>query len=238
MTLRRWIADEHSEDIAALTGANAQHLARVLRARVGQEFAIACGDRVRLGTIISVTEQRVEFALGAVLPTEPDAVTITLLLAIFKFDRFEWAVEKATELGIAKIIPVIAKRTDAHLSDAAGKRVERWRRIAKEAAQQSRRTSAPEIADPIRLRSGIEGVGKLGMRVVLSEVERERNLLDAIAGASECTLAIGPEGGWAPEELKQFAEYGWLSCSLGANILRAETAAIAALAITNAVAGR
>jgi 16S rRNA (uracil1498-N3)-methyltransferase len=238
MTLRRWIADEHSADTAALTGTNAQHLSRVLRARVGQEFAVVCGSQVRLGKITSVAEQRVEFVLGEVLPREAGAVTVTLLLAVFKFDRFEWAIEKATELGVAQIIPVIAKRTDTHLADAAAKRVERWRRIAKETAQQSRRTSAPEIADPVRLRSGIEAVSKLGARVVLSEVERERTLVDAIAAENECVLAIGPEGGWTPEELDLFNDYGWSSCSLGANILRAETAAVAALAITNAFTRR
>jgi 16S rRNA (uracil1498-N3)-methyltransferase len=235
MTLRRWIADEHSGDTAALTGANAEHLARVLRARIGQEFAVACGEQVRLGTITGITDQRVEFTLGEPLPSETNARAVTLMLAVFKFDRLEWAIEKATELGVAKIIPVIAKRTDAHLADAAGKRAERWRRIAKEAAQQSRRASVPEIADPIKLKNAIAAQGVPGVHVVLSEVERERSLSEAVSGASECVIAIGPEGGWSPDELKLFAEYGWLSCSLGPNILRAETAAIAALAVSNAV---
>jgi 16S rRNA (uracil1498-N3)-methyltransferase len=236
MTLRRWIADEHSGNTAALTGANAEHLARVLRARIGQEFAVACGDHVRLGTITAIKDGRVEFALGELLPGTAHAVTITLLLAVFKFDRFEWAIEKATELGVAKIVPAIAARTDAHLAAAAGKRVERWRRIAKEAAQQSRRSSVPEIDDPLQLKLALERQGAAGLHIVLSEVERDRMLLEAVADASECVLAIGPEGGWTPDELKLFGEYGWLSCSLGENILRAETATIAALAIAQAVA--
>ena len=235
MTLRRWIADEHSGNSAALTGANADHLARVLRARIGQEFAVACGDHVRLGTITAIKDGRVEFALGEVLPASIHSVTITLVLAVFKFDRFEWAIEKATELGVARIIPVIAKRTDAHLASAAQKRVERWRRIAKEAAQQSRRASAPDVEDPLKLKLAIEQQGTAGLHIVLSEVERERTLLDAAGDASECVLAIGPEGGWTPDELNVFAEYGWLSCSLGENILRAETATIAALAIVQAI---
>jgi 16S rRNA (uracil1498-N3)-methyltransferase len=115
MTRRRWIADEISGSRAALVGPQAEHLARVLRARIGQEFDIAAEGRVRRGRIISVTPEKVEFELGEELPAAvlPD---ITLLLAIFKFDRMEWTIEKATELGVARIVPLIAKRTDSHLA--------------------------------------------------------------------------------------------------------------------------
>ena len=149
MTRRRWIADEFSHDRAALTGAHAAHLSRTLRARVGQQFEVACGDRVRKATVISVSDDRVEFALGEDL-TASEVVPVTLLLAIFKFDRMEWAIEKCTELNVTTIIPVVARRTEKHLALAADKRVERWRRIAREASEQSRRTSPPEIFDPIR----------------------------------------------------------------------------------------
>ena len=142
MTRRRWIADEVSGNVAALRGQNAAHLARVLRARVGQEFDIAAAGSVRLGRITSVDDDRVEFELGTeVEATEQSAITIAL--AVFKFDRFEWAVEKCTELGAASIVPIIARRTDSHLAQAAAKRVDRWRRIALEAAQQSRRAATP-----------------------------------------------------------------------------------------------
>ena len=129
------MADEVNTDRAALTGHHAAHLARVLRARVGQEFDIATGESVRVGRVVKVAEDRVEFDLGVSVEagsTRP----VTLALAVFKFDRFEWAVEKSTELGVSKIVPVVAQRTDSHLATAAGKRVDRWRRIAREAAEQ------------------------------------------------------------------------------------------------------
>lgn len=235
MTRRRWIADEHAGDTAELTGNHAAHLARVLRARVGQQFDIAIGNRVRLGTITSVADDRVEFALGEELP----AVTVTpiaLYLAVFKFDRFEWAVEKCTELGVARIVPIIARRTEAHLASAAGKRVERWRRIALEAAQQSRRIAPPAIADPLKLRPAFEN--ESGLKIVLAETEQETNLREYVAAHEEApavALAIGPEGGWAEEELLQFDASGWQRASLGPTILRAETAAIAAVSITAAL---
>ena len=100
MTRRRWIADEVSGNRAALVGAHAQHLAQVLRGRVGQEFDIATGDSVRRGRITSITDDRVEFELGEVIPAAP-APNLTVVLSIFKFDRMEWAIEKCVELGVS-----------------------------------------------------------------------------------------------------------------------------------------
>src|SRR5271157_4170322 len=151
MTRRRWIADEFSDERAALTGAHAAHLSRTLRARVGQEFDIACGEQLRRGVVASVSDERVEFTLGEPLAASA-VVPITLLLAIFKFDRMEWAIEKCTELNVTSIVPVIAQRTEKHLAAAAGKRVERWRRVAREAAEQSRRVASPEIGEPVKLK--------------------------------------------------------------------------------------
>lgn len=233
MTRRRWIADEVAGDRATLTGAHAAHLARVLRATVGQEFDIAAGQVVRLGRIVSISEDRVEFALGASVEA-PSIHPIKVTLAVFKFDRFEWAVEKCTELGVAEIIPVIARRTDAHLAAAALKRVERWQRIAREASQQSRRVAPPQIAEPLKLKQYL-GHEKAGRRIVLAENEQQVQLRDLTGGSAEIVIAVGPEGGWTDEELHLFTESGWQSASLGNTILRAETAAIAGVAILTAL---
>jgi 16S rRNA (uracil1498-N3)-methyltransferase len=233
MTRRRWIADEVSGNQAALTGAHAEHLVRVLRARVGQEFDIATGAAVRRGKITTIANDRVEFELGEQIPAAAVS-TVTLLLAVFKFDRMEWAIEKCTELGVARIVPVIARRTDAHLASAAAKRVERWRKIALLSAEQSRRESPPEIDAPVRLAQAVSLPGPL--RIVLSESERQTQLRDVIApDAAEILLAVGPEGGWTEDELQLFQKAGWTSAALGPTILRAETAAIAATAITMSV---
>jgi 16S rRNA (uracil1498-N3)-methyltransferase len=232
MTRRRWIADEVWGNQAALTGEHADHLIRVLRAHLGQEFDIATGSVVRRGRIAAIADERVEFELGEEVAAAPHA-NVTLLLAVFKFDRMEWAIEKCTELGVSRIVPVIARRTDAHLASAAAKRAERWRRIALEASEQSRRTAPPEIAAPVRLKdaSGVPG----GLRIVLAETEKEIQLRDVLAShphAGEMLLAVGPEGGWTDDELELFLKAGWITASLGPMILRAETAAIAATAIT------
>jgi 16S rRNA (uracil1498-N3)-methyltransferase len=238
MTRRRWIADEFSENQAALTGAHAEHLARVLRVRIGQEFDISAGPTVRRGRVSSVREDRVEFELGEVIPVVeiPD---VALALSIFKFDRMEWAIEKCTELGVSRIVPVIARRTETHLAAAAGKRVERWVRMAKQASEQSRRVAPPEITAPLKLVDAVSLPGKL--RIVLAESEQDLMLKDALYAHTPdeaIVVAIGPEGGWAESDLDLFREAAWVSASLGGTILRAETAAIAGLAVVMAALTR
>ena len=243
MTRRRWIADRWNEATASLSGAQAEHLIRVLRVQQGAEADVVAGGRVFHAAVDGFSEggaggtSEVRFNLLAEIESEP-AMPITLVMSIFKFDHMEWAIEKATELGVATIVPVIAKRTDKHLAQAAMKRVERWRRIAHEASQQSRRSDVPAIAEPMKLADRVKAAFNL-QRVVLAEQERTmtlRGLLEAAvakAGADmpEFEIAIGPEGGWAPEEAALFDANGWRAVSLGPRILRAETAAIAALAV-------
>jgi 16S rRNA (uracil1498-N3)-methyltransferase len=233
MTRRRWIADRVEGDRAFLSGQNASHLFRVLRAKVGQQFDVVADGVLRQGAIVSASDQQVEFALGASLEGE-SLPEISVYLSIFKFDRMEWALEKLTELGVSTIHPVIATRTEAHLVKAADKRVERWRRIAHEAAQQSRRLAAPEISAPVVLKKAI--ADEHGSRIVLSEHEEDVLLQSALA---ECqpplALACGPEGGWTQDEANLFSQSGWVAASLGSTILRAETAAISAVAVAMAL---
>jgi 16S rRNA (uracil1498-N3)-methyltransferase len=241
MTRRRFIADTWTPTTASLTGDQALHLARVLRAQPGQIYDIVANGFLHRAEIASVTEQKVDFALHEELESDA-ALPLHLLLAVFKFDHMEWAIEKATELGIARITPILARRTEKHLALAAPKRAERWRRIALEAAKQSRRTDIPEIVDPIVLKAALEQE-QSPIRILLSETEQATSLTEALetshrAAASEAirqevALAIGPEGGWTPEEMSLFTQHQWQPVTLGPRILRAETAAIAAIAIAS-----
>jgi len=245
MTRRRWIADEVTGDTAALLGEHAAHLSRVLRAQIGQEFDISTGDEVRRGTITFISDDRVEFALGLERALKSmrrnSTPQITLALSIFKFDRMEWAIEKCTEIGVTRIIPVIAQRSDAHLATAAAKRHERWQRIVRQAAEQSRRSAPPEMTAPVKLKE-LAGAGVLPAgamtRVVLTEslAESEEDtrlgeIVQSRRTEGEVALAVGPEGGWADDELAWFYETGWVAASLGTTILRTETAAIVATAL-------
>jgi 16S rRNA (uracil1498-N3)-methyltransferase len=234
MTRRRFIADEVLGGRASLIGDHAQHLIRVLRARVGDRFDIATGAAVQSGQIISIADGRVDFELGEEVVVA-GLSEITLVLSVFKFDRMEWAIEKCTELGVARIVPAIAQRTDSHLAAASAKRIERWRRIARQASEQSRRVVPPEIAAPIKVEEALMIPGTL--RILLSEVEGRTLLRDVVKSDAPdgVVLASGPEGGWTEAELQAFHQAGWTSASLGRTILRAETAAMAAMAIVASV---
>jgi 16S rRNA (uracil1498-N3)-methyltransferase len=241
VTRRRWIAEHWDEATATLVGAQAEHMARVLRAEPGMEADVVAGGHVFHAEVAAVTtagdESEVRFNLLAEIDADP-ALPITLAIAIYKFDHMEWAIEKATELGVAGIAPMIARRTEKHLAQAAEKRVERWRRIAHESAKQSRRSDVPVIHDPVPLEARLKAASD-ATRIVLAEQERTTTLRLALdealnaAGARmpELEVAIGPEGGWAPSEEALFDANGWRAVSLGPRILRAETAAIAALAV-------
>jgi len=232
MTRRRWIADRVEGGRAWLLGPNANHLFRVLRVKVGQEFDVAADGVLRSAKVIFASHDQVEFELGA--EVESAALPqITVYLSVFKFDRMEWALEKLTELGVARVVPMIAQRTEEHLAKAAAKRVERWRKIAREASQQSRRVAPPEIGEPVVLKKAI--AQEQGSRIVLSEVEEKQSLKKLLADcAPPLALAFGPEGGWSEAELAVFNGAGWKPASLGHTILRAETAAIAAVAVVMA----
>ena len=226
-----------------LTGAQADHLIRVLRAQLGMEADVVAGSRVFHAVIAGIDERGVpgaaEVRFNLLAETEAEsAMPVTLVMSIFKFDHMEWAIEKATELGVAAIAPVIARRTEKHLAQAAMKRVERWRRIAHESSQQSRRSDVPRIHEPVKLGDHVK-VAADDIRLVLAEQERSTVLRAALQAAMNTNsaelptlqVAVGPEGGWAPEEEILFDANGWKAVSLGPRILRAETAAISALAI-------
>ena len=244
MTRRRWIAEQWDEATATISGAQAEHMARVLRATVGMEADVVAGGHVFHAEVAAVAADEIRFNLLAEVQADP-ALPVTLVISIYKFDRMEWAIEKATELGVAAIAPVIARRTEKHLAQAAAKRVERWRRLAVEAAQQSRRSDVPKIYDPVslservRAASAATGDAARPAHIVLAEQERTTTLRlaveDAVAQAGQempaLEIAIGPEGGWAAEEEALFDANGWRAVSLGPRILRAETAALAALAV-------
>jgi 16S rRNA (uracil1498-N3)-methyltransferase len=236
---RRFFVSQFSGDTAVLAGAEAHHLARVLRAEPGQLYELSDGQRLCLARIEEVGRDRVEFAVVEELPCRMPKLSVRLLIAVVKFDRFEWALEKATELGAASITPLAAARSEKALLAAAPKRADRWRRILFESAQQAR-CLRPPVLEALTTPLAAFRAPVAGQRILLSEREGEipikavmeaqgRNLGDS-ARPLPVTLGIGPEGGWTDEEWSQAQSAGFASASLGSNILRAETAVVAGLA--------
>ena len=212
----------------------AHHLGRVLRAQVGQLYELSDGERVWLGRIEKVGRDRVEFALLEELPAHWPSLHVTLLLAVVKFDMFEWAIEKATELGVATIVPLAAARSEKALLSAAAKRAERWRKILLEASQQSRRVRVPVLAELAKPETAF-ALPQEGLRMMLSERPDAPTIRKFLEGQQQAkaTLAVGPEGGWTDAEFETARRNGFQEASLGKLILRTETAVITALASLN-----
>jgi 16S rRNA (uracil1498-N3)-methyltransferase len=229
---RRFFVQSFDDGFAVVRDDDAQHLARVLRAEPGQQYELSDNETVWLAEILQSSSREVRFRLLEPVASPAPPLRVTLVASLIKFDHFEWMVEKATELGVVAVLPVAAARSEAGLLEASQKRVERWRKIARESSQQSRRVTLPEILPPQRLdRMSIQG---LPLRFFLDEEPGAAALMHALRTIppvpAEAALLVGPEGGWTQAE-RQHLSGIWTPVSLGGTILRAETAAIAALAI-------
>ena len=241
MALRRIFVDSVNGSTASVRGQAAHHLSRVVRLRKGERVELSDGGKVYLAEVRRRSADEVHFQIVEQSAAPQQTLPITLQLAIFKFPRMEWVIEKAVELGIGEIVPVAANRSDPSLVHAARKRVERWRRIAEEAAQQCRRIAPPEIADPVRFADALADNPE-SLRLLLDTDSSPLGQELCANAASDsprqsATLMVGPEGGWIDSERRQAVDAGYRPVSLGDLVLRAETAAIAALAITSHLIG-
>jgi len=232
---RRFFVDAVRGGMAELRGEEARHLTRVLRAEAGQRYEISDGQCAFLAEIAEASGLRVVFRVIEPLETPETPLHITLCAALIKFDRFEWIVEKATELGVERILPVEAGRSEKGLLEASRKRSGRWARIARESSQQARRVRAPEISPAVRFERCLGE--EADYRYFLEEAGappflRVLRALPAVrAHSNRAALLTGPEGGWTDAERQLAAAAGWQPVSLGPQVLRAETAAAAAIAV-------
>lgn len=231
---RRFFVEQLVGDRAVMEGDAAHHLGRVLRAERGQLYELSDGQRVCLARVEDAKRDRVEFSLIEDLPASRPDLRTTLLLSVVKFDAFEWALEKATELGVGTIVPVAAARSEKGLLDAAPKRAERWEKILLESSQQSRRLRIPSLASLAKPECAFSSLSE-GLKILLSERTCAPSLKSVLDGklSAAVALAIGPEGGWTDTEFHLAAKHAFQEASLGQMILRTETAVIAALASLN-----
>ena len=231
---RRFFVEGFEGARTILSGEAAHHLARVLRAQPGQLYELSDGRSLWLGRVESAGRDHVEFSLVEQIPAFTPALQVALLLSVVKFDAFEWAIEKATELGVTGITPLAAARSEKGLLAGAPKRAERWEKILVEAAQQSRRLQAPALGALAEPEAAFREAGG-AIRLLLSErlgAAHLRTVLERGRGPS-VALAIGPEGGWTDAEITAAEVAGFKQVSLGRLILRTETAVAAALASVN-----
>ncbi len=248
MTERRLFVEaaDWSPDEIFVRGEQAHHLKDVLRARPGAEFEFIDGQGRWARAAIAGLPARGEIRcrIQEQKSTSPPPETrLVLMQALIRFEKFEWILEKATELGATRIVPVITAHTEAKWRELSDVRWERWRKILIESIKQCRRLDLPALARPLRFDNAIRA-SQANTRLILSEkmgapsfksVSQAR-LSNPKEGSSALadqtvTVVIGPEGGWSADEIAFAGSCGYSAVSLGDAILRAETAAIAALAI-------
>jgi 16S rRNA (uracil1498-N3)-methyltransferase len=207
---------------------------RVLRLRVGDHVLLLDNSgreyEVQLAALTARAAQGVVLALrqGA---GEPN-VRLVLYQALIKGQRFDWVLEKGTELGVAGFVPIVSSRSQVRHSSPSSARLERWRRVIIEAAEQSGRCRLPELSPPLSFEDACAAAA--GLRILPWEGERDVSLGGLLAAEepfADVSLFIGPEGGFRLEEVQLARQLGLRTVSLGRRILRAETAAIVAAAL-------
>src|SRR5579862_1887467 len=179
---RRFFVEQFDGGTATLRGDTARHLSAVLRATPGQQYELSDGAQVWLGEIRETSRDSVKFSLVEQMPARESKLRVELLLAIVKFDRFEWAIEKATELGVSAIVPVAAARSEKGLLAATAKRAGRWKRILTESAQQARRLRIPVLGELAKPQDAFRAVNA-HIRLLLSERDDASAMRDLLEPA-------------------------------------------------------
>jgi 16S rRNA (uracil1498-N3)-methyltransferase len=219
-----------------LKPSQSRHLLTVLRLQPGAEVEVFDGQGGRFSAVVAGDD----LEIGAALPRDARRVDVVLVQAVAKGEKMDLVVQKATELGAARIFPLAAERAVVRLEGGRGPaRADRWRRIAQEAARQCGRADVPQVDAPATW----DGV------FALLQADRDRHALlldpaddavrlgDAVRGISRSLVAVGPEGGFSPAERQRAIESGFIPVTLGQRVLRTETAGLAALAVVLHVNG-
>ncbi|MCS7281324.1 MAG: 16S rRNA (uracil(1498)-N(3))-methyltransferase [Desulfobacterota bacterium] len=236
MEVRRIFVDKvkAKNGLIFVTGPMYRYVVNVLRKAPGDRIDLIDGKGyLYRAHIHSVKKKEVYFKiLDVVYHPEEKKRKVTLCVSPIKGPRMDWMIEKATELGVDRILPTLFKRTIIKL-DEKDKKVERWKRLAVEASRQSGRFTVPEILNPVPLRGILPYVKDADVRWVLYEHERERQLRDVFGetGDGQICIAIGPEGGIEESEISWLKENGFIPVSLGNTIFRTETTPLVVLSI-------
>ena len=218
-----------------LKGNVAQHLGRVLRARTGDNIALFNGDGQEFAaTVLTVSKREVSVDIGeAATPQTESPVYTTLGLCLSKGDRFDWAIQKATELGVGAIAPLYSERVDFSIpQDRMEKRIAHWQQIAINACEQCGRVKVPSITPPQSLLSWVDNVSAEQKWVLHCADDTSASASAVTHGAPrDAALLIGPEGGLTDQELAAASAEGFQLLQLGPRVLRTETAPAAALSV-------
>lgn len=221
------------ENIATITGEEAQHISRVLRMKKGDSVTLCDGEGMFYDAVLSGFDEKnvtAEISNSYKAPTEP-GVEITVFQGVPKNPKLETVIQKLTEIGAVRLVPVDTVRAVAKLDKSA--KVERLRKIAKEAAKQSKRGIVPEVTDPVSFKKAVEMAKEADLALIPYEEETEMSIKKALSGKNPKTVSvmIGPEGGFDKNEIKLAMDAGIQSVTLGKRILRTETAPLTVVSV-------
>ena len=235
MTRRRFFIppDRIRDGIAILTADQAHHLRAVLRLRAGDDVELFDGEGNAYSGTVEWRDKEIRItALDRIPFTEERSTRLILAPAMIRFERFEWLLEKGTELGVDRFLPLESRFSAIRIPPASLRsRLERWQRIVREASKQCRRLSVPEVNAPIAVTELLPSREYADCPRFLLHREAPVRLNAPAAAAGSMILCTGPEGGWHSSEIEAAQGAGWTVVSLGPGVLRAETAGLAAVAV-------
>lgn len=238
--MHRFYAEQTDEGVF-LSPEDSHHALRVLRLHTGSRIEAFLSEERWSAVLSDVNESRIRLQLCSSLPSTESRLRVTLFQGLPKADKMEMIVQKATELGVDRIVPVRMSRCVVRLDDReAGKKVERWQKIVREACKQSGRSQIPEVTYPVSLNELCQLLQSLEASVVPwedADVLGPAGFAASHTGISSLGIVIGPEGGIDPDEIRQMESSGCVPVTLGPRILRTETAGLAAISAIMALYG-
>lgn len=228
--------NQFSKDLALITGDDAHHMLRVMRMTIGDQVIVCNEDKkCYYATIKQIKDQEIEVTLDSMIEAQTELpIEVTIAQGLPKGDKFEWVIQKATECGASEFIPLEMERSVVKLdAKKAGKKIERWNKIAKEAAEQSHRQMVPTVTSVQTLKQLLAKASQYDICLFAYEetakqgqLAQLKQILSTIENHKKLLVIVGPEGGISEKEETILLESGFKPCALGPRILRTETAPI------------
>ena len=229
--MQRYFAIDRKDNVFILENSDLHHICNVMRMKNG-EFVEVVFEHILYKCKVNF-DDGVQILYDSIIPSDENFFDITLIVPVLKEQKMDFVLQKATELGVSRIIPIITERTIVKVNDKEFKKIDRWSRIVKEASEQCKRISVPVISNICKIS---DLVFSDGVKLVCSTIENQKNIKNIMQSGINCDkmyIVVGPEGGLSIDEEKKLNDLGFVSISLGKRIMRVETVPIFILSILN-----
>lgn len=227
--MRRFYIDKGNicDNLITFSQEESQHISKVLRLELGENVIVSSGDGIDLECVLTSVSKpcTAKIISKKENPNEPK-VQLVLFQSVIKNEKMDYAIQKATEIGISQIVPVLTERTVVKVDNKAKQKQEHWQKIAIEACKQCGRAKVPKVLEPMKFSAALKLFEKFQQKIIAYEDEHTLSISESVETTRECAYFIGPEGGFTDEEHDALVDSGAKSVSLGKRILRAETAAV------------